>query len=508
MIRDLESLLLTIPDMEGRSYVREAVNCYNAGAYRAAVVLSVAAGMDDLRQKLERVATTGTSDPNTKTGHVQINQKFQNQDSFEGQLIDVCEKATLLTPSEATKLRLVQKARHLCAHPSGHKGTAEEARDAITTVIDLVMSREGLLGMVGVTELLVRLAGPHFFPNPGDQESVRATVKTELAILSPALLNALSQKVIDELVRRATAFAGAAGGGPRTRTIEHENVRLFLGGMLLAGEEVRRSAWRYMDKLIEDQNTTEDTLWVLTQDPAGIALAGSLGRERALGLVRRNLKLAPAREVARAWLAENAVSAQEADELHQAAVRDLITSRELDEVATAQVLRVGSARLDGVLFEHLVKDAASGTFTTANAAIDSVQSLPPEVASRFPGPLRAQYVINVSNNAHGMYTSRSAKALKTAGLGLRVDFVDAFVNQLDERPDEVKQGIYHWKELAQLLESTGRSDALLAVMGALKDADEWRGAYDMFDHLSHSKDATVRARAEEIQNQIRSSTAG
>lgn len=129
MIRDLEELLLTIPDIDARSYVREAVNCYHASAYRAAVVLSVAAGMDDLRRKLARVATTGGIDPGIKAAHTQIEQRFRTQDAFEAQLIDACESATLLTPSEAAKLRVVLKTRHLCAHPSGHKGTAEEARD-------------------------------------------------------------------------------------------------------------------------------------------------------------------------------------------------------------------------------------------------------------------------------------------------------------------------------------------------------------------------------------------
>jgi hypothetical protein len=47
MLRDLEELLLTITDSASREFMREAVRCYNVGAHRAAVVMAVAAGMDD-----------------------------------------------------------------------------------------------------------------------------------------------------------------------------------------------------------------------------------------------------------------------------------------------------------------------------------------------------------------------------------------------------------------------------------------------------------------------------
>ena len=80
-------------------------------------------------------------------------------------------------------LRLL-KTRHLCAHPSGHRATAEEARDVITSVIDIVLARPALLGMVAVTALLDRLEGQLFFPNTN---GVAQTVRAEMGQLQPGL---------------------------------------------------------------------------------------------------------------------------------------------------------------------------------------------------------------------------------------------------------------------------------------------------------------------------------
>lgn len=166
MIRDLESMILTISDPASRDYVREALQCYNAGAYRAAVVLSVAAGMDGLRRRLADLANSGGVSADTTTAHANIDRAFNNQDSFERTLIDASEKAvSFLTVSEAKKLRALFDVRNLCAHPSGHIGTAEEARDAMTTVIDFILSRPALMGMTGISTLLDRLKSPNFFPN-------------------------------------------------------------------------------------------------------------------------------------------------------------------------------------------------------------------------------------------------------------------------------------------------------------------------------------------------------
>ena len=53
MIRDMELLLNTVYDDEIKSYLREALNCYSAEAYRACVIMSIIGGIHDLHNKLK-----------------------------------------------------------------------------------------------------------------------------------------------------------------------------------------------------------------------------------------------------------------------------------------------------------------------------------------------------------------------------------------------------------------------------------------------------------------------
>src|SRR5262245_34472928 len=114
MLRDLEEVLLSIPDPESRNFMREAVRCYHTGAYRAAVVMAVAAGMDDLRRKLNEQAASGGAPAPLRAGAQRIEAIFVDQQAYESTLIDVCEKdASIYSPAEANKLRLLLKTRHL-----------------------------------------------------------------------------------------------------------------------------------------------------------------------------------------------------------------------------------------------------------------------------------------------------------------------------------------------------------------------------------------------------------
>ena len=48
----MEELVATIPSVQIRDYMREAMNCYMAGAYRGCIVLAYIALFDDVLAKL------------------------------------------------------------------------------------------------------------------------------------------------------------------------------------------------------------------------------------------------------------------------------------------------------------------------------------------------------------------------------------------------------------------------------------------------------------------------
>lgn len=58
MLRDMEELLNSVFDIEIKDYMREALNCYNSGSYKACVVMSVIAGIYDLHKKVKAQANS------------------------------------------------------------------------------------------------------------------------------------------------------------------------------------------------------------------------------------------------------------------------------------------------------------------------------------------------------------------------------------------------------------------------------------------------------------------
>lgn len=58
MLRDMEELLNLVSDLEIKDYIKEALNCYNSGSYKACVVMSVIAGIYDLHKKVKELANS------------------------------------------------------------------------------------------------------------------------------------------------------------------------------------------------------------------------------------------------------------------------------------------------------------------------------------------------------------------------------------------------------------------------------------------------------------------
>jgi hypothetical protein len=59
---DLDKLVLSCRNEEGRKYIAEAVSCYKAGAYRACIVSSWIAVVYDLLSKIRELALSGDAE--------------------------------------------------------------------------------------------------------------------------------------------------------------------------------------------------------------------------------------------------------------------------------------------------------------------------------------------------------------------------------------------------------------------------------------------------------------
>ena len=500
MIRDLEQLLLSVTEDTIRDYMREAVRAYSAGAYRAAVVIAIAAGMDGLRDKLALLASNGGASPDLKNASREIAQTFNEQKAFETNLIEAAEiHASLISPAEARKLKLLLNTRHLCAHPSGHQGSAEEAREAISSIVDLVLSRPPLMGIAGIDTLLSRISAPIFFPDRTNRTSIQEVLTAELRIINPDLYSALVTKGfirLVEVIKRDASAPRRFPTSPPPSSDEQKNLVLFLCGCLHQSEQLRKKVWQRAAELLEQEATYNAALEILSSDPLGLRSAESITRDRYVSLVRR---LVPQIgypyfqlvNVIKTWLNTQ-------DFLDQATQEDLVRTIRacfIDQIKTNSASIIASLEnhvLEQAFFEKAIEDARNSDFSISNMAIAVIQSMLPEQASRVPSALRARYIVNVCSVGFGTYPAFEAVPLVTAGFRARADWMDDIMKILESEPDYVEKSIRNVEYFVNSLISNSREDIAKKVLDSIFNQESvTKDQYYSILPLSKSTNAAV-----------------
>jgi len=123
-LTDLDELVLNIREETARSYIREAIQAYRAGAYRASVISTWIAVVFDIIAKIrylsnqnERSAVTFINDLDRFSKELQphINKLLE----IERNILDTAkEQFEFLAIHEYRDLKRLQEDRHLCAHPA------------------------------------------------------------------------------------------------------------------------------------------------------------------------------------------------------------------------------------------------------------------------------------------------------------------------------------------------------------------------------------------------------
>lgn len=117
-LSDMEELLGTVAERDIRDYLREAMVCYGAGAYRGCVVLVHTALFEGLRTRLLALAPVNAV---AKSVSQEIEPLASNQKVFELLMVQKMKAAAIITQLEADILEQLNKQRNKAAHPSGHK---------------------------------------------------------------------------------------------------------------------------------------------------------------------------------------------------------------------------------------------------------------------------------------------------------------------------------------------------------------------------------------------------
>lgn len=138
---ELRSLETSFPDGPKKIFLAEAVDCFEAGANRAAIVMTWILAVDHLydyilSNKLNEFNVALTANPpNKKMTRVSVKDDFS--DLKEGKFIELCRAANIISNDVRKILDDSLGVRNTAAHPSG----VEVARSkAISVIEDLVLN--------------------------------------------------------------------------------------------------------------------------------------------------------------------------------------------------------------------------------------------------------------------------------------------------------------------------------------------------------------------------------
>lgn len=190
MLASFDELILKCPDDQSRSHIKEAIRCYEAGAFRAAIVSSYIAVSFDLIAKLRALATTHDAEAATQVAELErLQQKHGAGDpgavvellKFEKRLPELFRtKFEFFGSIEYDDISRLYTDRNRCAHPTflqteePYTPSAEVARLHIRNALELVLTQEPKQGRAALAALRGLITADHF---PTNKDEVRAVVE-------------------------------------------------------------------------------------------------------------------------------------------------------------------------------------------------------------------------------------------------------------------------------------------------------------------------------------------
>ncbi|HEP6429171.1 hypothetical protein [Burkholderia cenocepacia] len=178
MLIDLDELVSECPDPRSRKYIRESVQCYKAGAYRAAVVACWIAVAFDLVDKIRELAATGDAmaqEAIAKFDRARHDGDVRTALTFEKELLTLArDKFEFISPIECIDLERLVSDRNRCAHPSlvsdteVFEASPELARLHIVNATRYVLSQPAAQGKQALDRLESELDSNFFPVKPAD----------------------------------------------------------------------------------------------------------------------------------------------------------------------------------------------------------------------------------------------------------------------------------------------------------------------------------------------------
>jgi len=141
----LVGLVGQIADGPERVFLNEAIRCYRAAAFRAAIVMTWNLAYDHLRRWIisepDRLASfnTGAEKRFSKSPKIKVVKRDDFDDFKESEFLDACSTGKVLPKNLEQMLREKLKRRNMAAHPSTIAILRPQADDVITDLVNNIL---------------------------------------------------------------------------------------------------------------------------------------------------------------------------------------------------------------------------------------------------------------------------------------------------------------------------------------------------------------------------------
>lgn len=210
--RDIDELVLACRSQRARSYLAEAVSCYKSGAFRACIVATWIAVVNDIVDKLRELADSGDKNALKKIEELTSSLEqdpIQPAQKFEREILDtVKNEFEFFTEHELFDLKRLREDRNRCAHPSffvdggDFVPSAELARYHLRHSVDSVLSQQPVQGKA-VLEHLMKEVDSHSFPkDAADVIQLYKLAGHALVRAKKSLISNFIRRLFKELIDR------------------------------------------------------------------------------------------------------------------------------------------------------------------------------------------------------------------------------------------------------------------------------------------------------------------
>lgn len=171
-LSDLDELVLKCRDQKAKDYIREAVACYKAGAFRSSIVSTWVAVSFDIIDKLKELSLAGDKEAEKQIEDFDKARRIGDiaySLRFEREILAVCrDKLELISPVEFIDLERLQEDRNRCAHPSMtadgevFNPSAELARMHIRSAVEHLLQYPPAQGKYALDSLVSEVDSEYF----------------------------------------------------------------------------------------------------------------------------------------------------------------------------------------------------------------------------------------------------------------------------------------------------------------------------------------------------------